>query len=356
MNIYLLTPFIASKGGIERVVINLANALCTRHKITIIVENGSRDNIAFSINANIEFIFLNDIWKKYHLKHFLNKLSYNRFINSLLSKENKNIVIENGTKFFPFIKKKNTKYFRLEHFNLEIYFKKYLNKLPLFFPRVSLFDQWILLSAKELQTAQKISKKISVIHNFLPILPSQNTDYAKKRIISIGRFSPTDQKGYIRLIELYSLIAKKCPDWELVLIGDGENKFKIEDLIKQKGLSEFIKTKPSTSNIEQEYLNASIYVMTSHFEGFPMVLLEAMGFGLPCIAYDVLSGPSDIIKDNQSGFLIPNNNQQSFAEKLSLLMNSYELREKMGKASKERIANHFTQEKILPQWERLFND
>ena len=106
-------------------------------------------------------------------------------------------------------------------------------------------------------------------------------------------------------------------------------------------------------NINEKYLEASIFLLTSKFEGFGMVLIEAMASGLPCVSFDCLRGPKDIITNNKNSFLIQNGNEQAFVEKLSLLMENEELRIKLGTKAQESIAI-YDLDKIMKQWKNLF--
>lgn len=109
--------------------------------------------------------------------------------------------------------------------------------------------------------------------------------------------------------------------------------------------------KPFVKEIEKEYLSASIYAMASYFEGLPMSLLEASSFALPCIAFDVNSGPSDIIEDGKSGFLIKDGDLKEFALKLQLLMNDLNLRKSMGQKAKELVELKFSKEVVFKKWQ-----
>ena len=102
-------------------------------------------------------------------------------------------------------------------------------------------------------------------------------------------------------------------------------------------------------------MQASIYVMTSHFEGLPMVLVESASFGLPQISFDINTGPSDIIENEKSGFLIPDGDLEGYAEKLKTLMQNQNLRESMGKRAKEIAQEKFSKEVILLKWQKMFD-
>lgn len=130
-------------------------------------------------------------------------------------------------------------------------------------------------------------------------------------------------------------------------------KNEIETKIKDLGLQDSIILKPFTKDIESEYLNASIYAMSSYYEGFPMVLLESSSYGLCPIAFDIKTGPSDIIENNKSGYLIQDNDLHTYAHKLIELMSDENKRKTMGEAAKARVAQKFSKEAIMPLWEEV---
>ncbi len=147
---------------------------------------------------------------------------------------------------------------------------------------------------------------------------------------------------------------KALESWQLVIVGDGAMKEQIQAKILEKNLQDTITLKPFTKDIEKEYLNASIYAMSSHFEGFGMVLVEASSYALPCVAFDIAAGPSDIIESGVSGYLIEDNDLQDYADKLFMLMSDKQKRESMGLRAKQRVKEKFSKEAIMPLWEEVF--
>ena len=166
----------------------------------------------------------------------------------------------------------------------------------------------------------------------------------------------TNQEGFLRLINIWKLIqdSGEFNDWKLHIVGEGDLKEQIKTKIENLNLSNSIILKPFTTEVEKEYLSARIYAMTSHFEGLPMVLIEAQSYALPTIAFDVATGPSDIIEDEKSGYLIEDNNLDEYANKLKILMQDESLRAKMGEKSKEIVKNKFSKEVVMKQWKNLF--
>ena len=127
----------------------------------------------------------------------------------------------------------------------------------------------------------------------------------------------------------------------------------IQARIESKGLQDSVILKPFTTNIAQEYLSASVYVMSSHYEGFGMVLIESASYGLPAIAFDIATGPSDIILDSHTGYLVADEDLEAYAGKLVELMSDKALRENLGRQAKERVVECFSKQAIIPLWEEI---
>ncbi|EKH1715795.1 glycosyltransferase, partial [Campylobacter coli] len=276
------------------------------------------------------------------LKNFYRYFLSFKIIFNFRQKSNE-ILLANDGYFVPFFKNKALKYLRIWHI-------KAPKKKKMIFNR---FDTIIILSSRELEKWKKWHKNIQVIPNFLPFISPKENDLSQKVVLSVGRF--TQEKGFFRLIDIWEMVQKneKFKEWKLHIIGDGILKEKIQDKIKIKNLEKSIILKPFTREIEKEYLKASIYVMTSHFEGFGMVLAESASYTIPSIAFDINTGPSDIIDNKKSGFLIEDGNLQEFANKLKILMQDESLREKFGKNAKEKVQKEFSKEVIMKKWNKI---
>ncbi|WP_298631505.1 glycosyltransferase, partial [uncultured Porphyromonas sp.] len=143
------------------------------------------------------------------------------------------------------------------------------------------------------------------------------------------------------------------PDWTLEIIGNGPDKSRLQKLINTLHLQDKVTLTPATPYIQAKYLDASIYAMTSRYEGLPMVLLEAQAYGLPIISYDCKCGPKDIISDEVNGFIIPMKNHELFVQRLLTLMQDQSLRERMSIQS-VIASRRYDEELIMNQWITLF--
>ncbi|MBQ9561723.1 MAG: glycosyltransferase family 4 protein [Prevotella sp.] len=170
------------------------------------------------------------------------------------------------------------------------------------------------------------AKRIEVIPNYTTMRPQTEADYKAKMVVSAGRICY--EKNFERLEAIWDRIKERHSDWQLNIHHD-------------------------TKDMVAAYLEGSIYVMTSRFEGFPMVLVEAMTCGLPVVAFDCPYGPRAMIEDGKTGYLIPYDNDDMFVEKLTYLMEHPEERERMGRAAKESV-KRFSQEEIMSKWKKLY--
>ena len=140
----------------------------------------------------------------------------------------------------------------------------------------------------------------------------------KKTILSVGRLE--EQKNYSDLIKAWSLIANKYPEWNIEIVGDGEQRPKLTDLVSELKLTESVCLSSFTNDVESKYLNSSIFVLCSLYEGFGMVILEAMSYGVPCISYDTQCGPSSIIQNGEDGLIVPLGNIKALSESMESLI------------------------------------
>ncbi|EAH8343709.1 glycosyltransferase family 4 protein [Campylobacter coli] len=348
MKILLLIGDITIGGGAERVVCNLANSFNELgYDVEILSFYKDGEKSLYEIHKNVKINFFYKIPRKQVFKKPFYKLYYKYYESYILKQKYKDIdvMIYNNCSQFPFFKNKNTKYIHLIHIN----FKKYRS-------RNNYFDSLVILSKKQADSWKKYHNNVSVIPNFIPNISKKKSNSLQKNILSIGRMALEDQKGFLRLIDIWKMVQKKevYKDWTLTIVGEGELKKTIEQKIKEDKLENSIILKPFTKEIEKEYLKASIYAMTSHYEGFGMVLIESANFALPSIAFDINAGPSDIIENKKSGFLIEDGNLQEFADKICLLMDNESLRKQMGENAKKKIKHTFSKEVIMHQWSKIF--
>ena len=213
----------------------------------------------------------------------------------------------------------------------------------------SRYDAFVVLTERDRRAWPKFDN-IHVIPNFVTGIPDVVPDYSRKRIVAFGRLS--HEKGYDRLIKVWSMIYSDYPDWSLDIFGNGEAKDSLISTADSLVGNNSIVFHEPVENVYEEMLGSSIYVMPSRYEGFSLVLLEAMSVGLPCVSFDIDCGPSEMIENNKNGFLVPDGDMKKFAGCLRMLMNNEELRERMGREARG-ISDRFSEAAVMNQWEEL---
>lgn len=209
----------------------------------------------------------------------------------------------------------------------------------------------VTLTKQDAPFWQRYTQRIEVIPNMLTITPKIVSDYGAKRVISAGRYM--SEKGFDRLLKAWALIKKDFFDWQLYIFGNGD-RIPYQVIADQLELGENVHLMPATEDIAKEFSKSSIYVMSSRYEGFGLVLAEAMSCGLPCVSFDCPYGPREIITDEEDGLLAENDNVEEFAQKLARLMSDEELRKNMGTKAIQNITR-YKPEAIMVQWINLFN-
>src|SRR5690606_9157382 len=215
---------------------------------------------------------------------------------------------------------------------------------------VKRYDRFVVLTEEDKNYWGALDN-IVVIPNANSFESDEKSSLMHKQVIAVGRYDY--QKGFDDLIHIWKRVISEAPGWKLNIYGHGPLKEVFEALIDGLGLQESIELAAPVRNIKEAYLNSSILVMTSRYEGLPMVLLESQVCGVPMVSYMCKCGPKDVIKDGQNGFLVEEGNQDQFAEKLLLLMKDDVLRKRMGLAAIDNSKN-YGEEKIMQRWISLF--
>lgn len=218
--------------------------------------------------------------------------------------------------------------------------------------QIKKYDQVVVLTHEDYELNWNCNPRISVIPNPVTFRNDVSSYLNSKKIISIGRL--TLPKNFSSLIRVFRYVVNKHPDWFLEIYGEGPQRRELQGLIENSNLTNNVYLKGYTSQVKEKMLEASLFVMSSKFEGFGLVLIEAMQRGLPCVSYACPCGPKDIITDGKDGFLVPLNDEKTMAEKICFLIEHPDVRAEMGKAALLK-AEKYSIDKIVPMWMDLFN-
>lgn len=214
------------------------------------------------------------------------------------------------------------------------------------------FDKFVVLTNGNLQEWNSL-KNVQVIPNPLSFYPEASSSLNNKKVIAVGKQGY--QKGYDLLLESWSIVATQFPDWHLEIYGKKEVESKLDEVVIQLNVQNSVTFFEPEKDIQKKYLDSSIYVMSSRFEGFGMVLIEAMACGVPCVSFDCNYGPSDIIQNQVDGIVVSNGNTTALAEALIGLIADSEKRSRMGFTAKENVKRYLPAN-IVAQWDNLFKE
>jgi glycosyltransferase involved in cell wall biosynthesis len=212
-------------------------------------------------------------------------------------------------------------------------------------------DKFVVLTEEDAGYWDMLSNK-SVIPNPLTNYPTQQADWNNKVVISVGRYD--FQKGFDMLIEAWVQVASKHPDWQLRIFGPGDNmlyQLQADNL----GLKGVVHCMGVSDRVYDEMAKASFYVLSSRYEGFGLVLIEAMAVGLPCVAFACPAGPKDIVSDHQDGLLVERNNVRKLADAINYLIEHDEVRQRY---AAQAIINsrRYNLDNIMKMWMSLFDN
>jgi glycosyltransferase involved in cell wall biosynthesis len=190
------------------------------------------------------------------------------------------------------------------------------------------------------------------IPNALTELEGDRSDVANPVVIAAGRL--VRQKGFDLLIEAFERVARERPGWTLRIFGSGRQRERLRRMIVDRDLSDHVHLMGRTTRLGHEFSRASIFALSSRFEGFGMVIVEAMSKGLPVVSFDCPRGPSEIIDDGRSGLLVPNGDVDALAAALIALIDDEPARRRMGDAALATAAR-YDGEAIGRMWDELID-
>ena len=185
--------------------------------------------------------------------------------------------------------------------------------------------------------------KVVLVPNMLYDIPNKTSNLKEKNIITVSRLDYGKKNDDI--IRAFSQIEDK--EWKLYIIGDGKALENLSKLVEELNLKDrvFLEGYKNKQEIEEYMLKSSLFLMASLTEGLPMVLLESMSYGIPCIAYETASGTNDIILDNINGYVIKDRNEKEYIQRINEVINNEKLRKELGTNAKE-TSKKFSKEEV----------
>lgn len=377
MRIVYIYSTLAATGGTERMITEKANYFSERfgYDVTIITCFQCEDETNFfPLSPKVKQLYLSIPYftqykykypKRFWIKWKLNRL-LRKSISQTVSAINPDIVMGMSRFKANFVSTINCKAKKIIECHEVRYNTLYnigdIQSLPIrsfmkiyeffYFKTIEYHADTVVALTEEDKKLWKRAKHTVVIPNFSTMSIHQQSNCTAKRVIAIGRLSW--EKGFGRLIEIWSYVSSKHPDWYLVIWGEGGMYDTLRMLI-QLYKAKNIAIHNYTSDISSEYASSSICAVTSYFEGFSLVLLEAMKHGVPCVAFDCPFGPRTLINDSYNGFLVENGEIRIFADRLCRLIEDEELRKQFSKSSIEK-SKSFDVDIIMNKWRTLFDE
>ena len=301
-------------------------------------------------------------WKK--ITGYLRKRKeHRRKLTALLLKEKPDIVVSlypSESSFIPDIKDGSKKVLELHYckfFRLQ-YGRKgllgWIDKLRTHQDEqiVRRFDKFVVLTNEDRGYWGNLPN-IEVIPNAAMHVSDAYSDVMNKRVIAVGRLDY--QKGFDRLIQAWELVQHtgRFTGWKLDIFGQGEWQEMLQQMIGKAGLQDTARLNRPTKQIGEEYVKSDMLVMSSNYEGFPMVMIEAMACGLPVVSFDYKCGPKDIIQSGINGLLVPNGDIQALADAMMKVMEDEAYR-KMLSLNARKVVDTYSEQAVMAQWIRLF--
>lgn len=347
-------------GGIERVIANLSNVWCDNFEVTILVKDAPTSSYSLNKSINIESlncdlklnmnsriqriinIFINYFDSTMKLKKYFNTNRYDYIYVSM---------VVNLYELYFSNKDIRKKIIASEHGSFYAYNKIYKVMKSWIYPRL------VAISVPTI-TDTKIYNEKGYNAFYIPHIATfkecKCNDLKESTIINVGRL--TDDKQQLLLLKMWNEINKKSPNhnYNLQIIGSGENYDKLKEYIIINKIRN-VQLVGHTDNISEYYKKASLFLFTSKMEGFGMVLLEAMSFGVPCISFDCHSGPRDIIKNNYNGFLIPCYDEILFEKCVCDYIDMSNEEKLTYQNNALQTISNWNNDEILKKWKKIFN-
>lgn len=349
---------ISGVGGMERITLRLASQLCQRGYRVIIISLFGSGIPFFPCDEGIEHVVLFKKKPNNYLSYFSITKKMRNVFKEYGIDFNLDVGVVNSLFSLPASIGLKTRVISWEHFNYQM--PQIRSRLWITHRVITRYSSAIVTLTEEDVCVYKSQHpasraKIVCISNFLESLPEETSDMNIPCVIAVGRLN--FQKGFDVLLSCWKkvLAGGQFSSWTLKIIGSGEEESLLKQMSRELRIDNSVEFIPSTNNIGDYYRNASIYAMSSRYEGFGLVLIEAKSYGLPIVSFDCRMGPREIVRNNIDGIVVADKDTVSFISSLQKLMRDKELRVKMSKETRED-ANRFMPETIVNQWEELFTN
>lgn len=359
-------------GGMERVLLNKLRWWACRgdcELMLVTTDQGDRPPF-YEFPSEVKMVDLGINYKADNgrnpvmkiLSYFRKRRIHRKRLESLLMKEKADIVVSlfpSESSFIPSLKDGSKKVLEL-HFNK--FFRLQYNRRGLLGLAdryrmredehlVRRFDKFVVLTHEDAKNWGNLPN-LEVIPNAALDIPDLNHKSGNHRVIAVGRLDY--QKSFDRLLEAWSLIPSNLRNtWRLDIFGQGEWEQMLKEKIVRLGIADSASICGPTKRIFDEYASSDFLVMSSHYEGFPMVMIEAMACGLPVVSFDFPCGPRDIIREGENGLIVKEGDIPALAATMQRVMEDTSLLEKMSSGAKQ-LSKTYSETAVMAKWEACF--
>ena len=375
MKIMYIFSELTIKGGTDKVLSDKANYLVEHgFDVTIVTEAQMGREPVFPLSSKIKLIDIGLDFNKQYTQSFIHRAYtyfnfihiYKKKLKEILVKDNPDIVITTMGRSLDFITSINDGSIKIGEAHTT---KEHLRSLHILENKGWLYKRLAkCIRKKQISNARKLRAlvlltpedakdwegvtKTYVIPNSIKEIPLECSKLINKQAIFVGRYN--DAKGYEYLVEAWKIVHHNHPDWIINIYGSGELHDDVERWINEAKLHESMIMHEPTNQIMEKYLESSICVVSSRYEGFSMAIIEAMACGVPCVSFDCPFGPRNIIKKDEDGILVEYLNSRALADNICELIENINLRKQLGSNAKKNI-QRFTQDNIMKKWINLFD-
>lgn len=351
MKVFFVIRGLHDSGGVERVTSVLANKLA-EDKYDIGIVCLQKGTPFFHINPDVKLYYLPDEKSSLFLPE---RFTRKDKLRNLYRREKPDIVIFVGShrSLLNLPAAAGIPNITWEHFNARVNWHP-LHKLSRKLA-VKHSSRIVTLTHQDVENYKELfdAKNVVCIPNPITIENIEPSPLTEKRVLAVGRLA--SQKGFDLLLYAWQKTQNRRNGWKLRIVGSGRHLKDLKRQIEANDIEDSVEILPATKDILNHYKQASIYAMSSRYEGLPLVLIEAMASGLPIVSFDCQTGPAEVIQDNKTGFLVPALDVDKLAETLDKLMNNEHLRTKFSENSLKEV-NRFSIDNIVSMWKDLFND